>query len=218
MKRRIATGFLLIVCIVLTGLTPGLASNDQYNYCTNPYLSEWVDAYNYFINAYGEDADANGQPNNADDSFLIATSLMLYADSDIVTNQNGVRMVHGAKTNAGSPYVLGMGTCLDDEEMWYVTFTIYDTADPEEEIILRLISLYAATYAGLDLGDTDEEVQENTDYLLSMLLDEKDSIAISYNGFVLVSKRINSAYLFGIDTQKFYDEYYKGSIENYVAF
>lgn len=193
---------LLVLCLVFQNVA--LASDEEWHEYINPNLKDWSDAFNTYFS-------------NGDTSSTMSSSYKIrYQDNDIVVSDNGIRMVHGGKSREGVDYVMGMGSSLDDPDLFYVSFTFYNAFDEKMGAGLRFLALLAAANCGLDLGDTDDDMVHNVDYLCQRILDEKEGIALSYKGFVIASKKLDTGYLFVIDTQEYYDAFYKGSIDNYV--
>ena len=211
MKHLKRICLVLVLCLVFQNVA--LASGGEWHEFTNPNLMNWSDAFNEYLGYLEEDMQNN---DDMEGGLMSSAFLISYQDNDIVVSDSGIRMVHGGKSQDGVDYSMGMGTSLDDPNLFYVSFTFYNECNMNLSAMIRLSAILAAANCGLDLGDTNDEMVENAKYLCTRLLSDIDGIALSYKDFVIASKKLDTGYLFVIDTQAYYDAFYKGSIENYV--
>lgn len=194
--KRLNRGIALILCLLLA--LPAARADEK----ANPSVAAWCDAYNTLM--------LNISSNLSD--VLLVSGNIQYAASDI-DQSRGVSMVYGGAYSPESTYAIGMGSGLENDDLWYVSFTYYN-AQAKDIQYTMLCSILSSLAVGVDLGGQDEAM-ESARYILSALISADSDVAMELDGVVFVFKSLSSGLLFALDSKAYYDTFYKGSISNY---
>ena len=202
MKRTLS---LLLVTVLLLACASALGET-AYEVLVNPTLAEWAEGF-FTYNLMLLQNEIYLSDN------IIPSANIIYNPAYVRSGSDGQRIADGGVTSEEGTFSVGMGAGIDDETMWYVTFT-YNTNADREVIIYNTVNMLMAFRAIGALGDVESDlIVDLTDALLS----STESVAYELGDAVVAVKQLdNGQLLIMVDSLEFYNAFYKGSIANYT--
>ena len=203
----------LVLFVVLTML---MSVNVKAESIENPNLVKWAEEYlSWHLTLMAQD-----EPVMLEDSMTFSGRIN-YNEEDARTGYNGKKAADGGTYSENGTFSLGAGAGLDDDNLWYVSFTYEKNADSDVMLYNTYFMLLSSedlldglSDAGLDNSEAGKFAAKMTQQLL---LSEED-MAIQTGNVVAVSKKLSTGQrLVALETVDFYEEFYKGSIENYIT-
>ena len=204
MKRIVS---LILLSLLLLVSVPALG---EYLELQNPTLLSWCDAYNAYYLAFMDSSD-----DFSGDSILLGGNIV-YDPTQTRKSYYGDAVADGGLTSTLGTYVVGMGAGVENEDLWYVSFTFDASAKENDVLVHSMCAVLASQAGGLYLGE-GEEVGEMVNLLLNPLLSSSEDLAVKYCDIVLVSKHLSGGkLLLSIDSYDFYDGFYAGTVANFI--
>lgn len=204
----------LVLFVVLTIL---MSVNVKAESIENPNLVKWAESYlACHLTLLMQD-----EPVMLDDSMTFSGKIN-YDESMIRWgNGSGKEVVDGGVGSAKGTFAIGAGAGLDDDNLWYVSFTYEKNVDSDVMLYNTYFMLLSSEdlLDGLsDAGLDDSETEKIMIQITQQLLMPEEDIAIQTGNMVAVSKKTDAGQrLIALETVDFYEEFYKGSIENYIT-
>lgn len=203
MKRIIALSLMLLLLLF------GSCALAEYKELLNPNLDIWCNNYNsFFLSMFAEGGDYSG------DSILMGGKI-IYDPTQTRVSYYGDAVADGGLSSTKGTYMVGMGAGVENEDLWYISFTFGANASGDDIVQHSMCAMLACLPLGLNLGDGESAVDNLTALLMPLLTSEKD-IAIKYCDLVFVKKDLGGKLLFSIDSNDFYDGFYAGTISNFL--
>ncbi len=114
-------------------------------------------------------------------------------------------------------FFIGAGMGLDNDELWYITFT-FDQSTKTTDLYNNTMALLAACdIIGVKFPE-GEEGNQLGNYIAELLCTADQDVAIEMQGVVMGVKLLSGGQrLVMIDSVEFYNAFYPGSIENYIV-
>lgn len=195
-------------------------------FCVNVNANEMCTLENPDIMKFAEhyagfhlDLMSRDEPMFLSDNILFGGKIN-YNEDDARVGYSGKKVADGAIYSEYGTFMIGCGAGIEDEDLWYVSFTYEKNADPDVMLYNTYFMMGSSEdffNALMESGYDEEEQDELMMEILQELLTTKEPIAIETGDVVFVSKELGSGQrLIVLDSKEMYEEFYKGSIDNYM--
>ena len=208
MKRLLTVLALVLALVLAVALLPLSAfAQDEYEFVVNPNLELWSQYYQALHLNMLADGEA------LSDSILPGARI-LYMENNVRRGSGGERVIDGGMTSEHGTFTIGMGAGVDDDALWYLSFSYNANADLDVIMYNTLFTLIALEAAEL-MPELD------TEYLTIVaqaMINSDEDIAMEVGDLVLAGKWLGSGQrLVLVNSLPFYDAFYLGTIENYIS-
>ncbi len=170
----------------------------------NAKLSDWYRSYYKRVHSLESYTGDRGP----------ATDMVMINYSETRKSMDGEEVADGGMTSLGGTFSIGVGSGVDNEELWYATLTFPADIDEQVMEINTLMAVAACQAVGIDFGDDDEIIYT----LAGFLCYSEGDAAVEIGDLVLATKILSGGQrLVMFDSLDFYNGFYAGSIEDYTV-